>query len=165
MPAARRPEDRVVVTGMGVLSPVGNSAASAFDALVRGQSGIAAVDPPLPDEFDVRIAGQVRGYDPTTLLGKKHARRHARFTHLALGAAREAIEQAGLADAGYDRDRIGVVFGTGMGGLEVVVEEAHVLRDRGPNKMSPFGLPASIPNIAAAMIGEVFGATGPNHAI
>jgi 3-oxoacyl-[acyl-carrier-protein] synthase II len=158
-------ESTIVVTGMGAVSPVGNTAAEAFAALVQGKSGIAAIDPELGPDFEVRIAGQVRNFDHTQVLGRKHAKRHARYTHLALAAVHEAVAQSGLGEAGYAPERIGVIFGTGMGGLEVVVEEVHTLRARGPNKLSPFGLSASIPNIAAGMIGEVFNAQGPNHAV
>ncbi|MFT3926842.1 MAG: beta-ketoacyl-ACP synthase II [Myxococcales bacterium] len=161
----RSRQERIVVTGVGVISPMGLSAPTSFDALLRAESGIAALEPALGSEYDVRIGGQVRHFDSLSVLGKRYSKRHARCTHFALAAAQEAVRSAGLGDAGYEPERIGVLFGTGMGGLEAIAEVVDTVRTRGPSKVSPFGLPAAIPNIPSATIAEMFGAMGPNHCI
>jgi 3-oxoacyl-[acyl-carrier-protein] synthase II len=157
--------EHVVVTGVGAVSPLGLSARTSFDALLRAESGIALLEPALGPEHSVRIAGQVRGFESSLAFAdKKQARRHARFTHLAVASAREAVRQAQL-EAAYPAQRFAVVFGTGMGGLEATIDLVTTLHSRGPAKLSPFGLPAALPSTAAAMIAELFGAQGSCHTV
>jgi 3-oxoacyl-[acyl-carrier-protein] synthase II len=153
---------RVVVTGLGAVTPVGTTADASFDALLEGRCGIGASSLPLGEGHDVRIAGEVRGLDLAAALGAKEARRHARYCGLAQVAAKEALAQAGLADAGYEPHRIATALGVGLGGLEAVEEAAEACAARGPRRVSPFGIPMLIPNMGAGALAMLAGALGPS---
>jgi 3-oxoacyl-[acyl-carrier-protein] synthase II len=152
----------VVITGIGAVSPVGNTAESSFAALMQGQSGVRRTSFELDERFDVRIAGEVRNANAEAVLGVKEARRHGRVTQLAVIAAREALDASDLASAGYDPTRVGSIIGVGMGGLETIYENSITLNTRGPTRVSPYGIPALIPNMAAGIISTLANAQGPS---
>ena len=152
---------RVVVTGVGVVSPVGTGAEKAWAALVDGRSGISKVSGFDASEFPVRIAGEVKDFDADAVFGKRRARHLDRFAQLALVATREAMEHSGL-DPSVEPDRVGVVYGSGIGGLSTLEQQVHVLADRGPDWVSPYLCPMMIANIAAGEIAMEHGLKGPN---
>lgn len=153
---------RVVITGIGAVSPLGATAVASYEALIAGRCGIAASSLELDDAFDARIAGEVTGLDIAAALGTKEARRHARYSQLALIAAREALAGSGLTDAGYEPHRIATVLGVGVGGLEAVEAAAHARLTQGARRVSPFGIPILIPNMGAAALARLVGALGPS---
>ncbi|MFF2483031.1 beta-ketoacyl-ACP synthase II [Paenibacillus sp. NPDC058071] len=157
--------ERVVITGMGIVSPLGNSVEQFWDGLSNGKSGIKAID-----TFDVarhksKIAGLVQNFDAEALLGRKEARRMDRFCHFAVAAADQAWADAGLSDANGNSsvspERIGVYIGSGTGGIQTLVDQANLLQERGPERISPTLVPMMITNMAAAMISIKYGTTGP----
>ncbi len=154
-------ERRVVVTGVGVVSPVGNGADQAWDALVAGRSGVSKITLFDASNHAVRIAGEVKDFDGAAIFGKRRARHLDRFAQLALVATREAMESSGL-DASGAPHRVGVVYGSGIGGLSTLEEQIHVLADRGPEWVSPYLCPMMIPNMAAGEIALEHGLQGPN---
>lgn len=156
---------RVVVTGIGAVTPLGLTAAQTFGALLEGHSGVAHLSFAMDPRFEVTIGAEVRNFDPSTYLARKDVRRHARFTQLAWVAAREALADAGLATAGYDDRKIAVILGVGLGGVELTYEAAITLSEKGPRKISPFMLPALIPNIAAGILAIEAAAKGPCYCI
>jgi 3-oxoacyl-[acyl-carrier-protein] synthase II len=161
-----RPDSqRIVITGMGAVTPVGLDAPSSFDAMLRGVSGVKAVSFPLHDDFGVRIGAEVKGFEPQRVLGVKDTRRHARFTHLACSAAFEAARDAGLREAGYPAERTGVLLGVGMGGLELFYAAAEVMVKEGPKRVSPFALPALVPNMAPGLVSRLLGLKGPSFSL
>lgn len=163
---ARRPaHQRVVITGIGAVTPVGLDAQSSFDALLRGESGVDHVSFPLHADFGVRIGAEVKGFDPQKLLGAKDARRNARFTHLACAAALEAVRDAALRESGYAPERIGTLLGVGMGGLEVFYTAAETMVRDGPKRISPFALPGLVPNMAPGLVSRVLGLKGPSFSV
>lgn len=153
--------ERVVITGMGVISPLGNAVESFWSGLVQGASGISRID-----TFDVsrqksKIAGLVRDFDADALLGRKEARRMDRFCQFALAAAKQALEDSRISLEEVDRERLGIYVGSGVGGIQTLLEQDAMLRDRGPERVSPFLVPMMISNMAAALISITFGAMGP----
>ncbi len=156
---------RVVVTGMGTLNPLGNDVSSSWEAIRAGRSGIGPVTLFDAGEYETRIAGEVKGFDPVARFGRKEARRMARLTQLAMAAAEEALSDAGLRDAPVARDRTGVLVGSGMGALDPIHEAADTLRERGPRKVSPFFVPMMLADTPAALISIAYGLTGPNMAV
>ena len=157
---------RVVVTGLGALTPLANNFPETWARLIRGESGIGPVTAFDTTGYDCRIAGEVRNFDPATAFkNPKDVRRTDRYTHLAMGAAGEAWKDAGLESATLDLDRAGVLVGSGIGGLRTLEEQHTILRDRGPKKVSPFMIPMMINNIASGHISRHFGLRGPNFAI
>ena len=157
---------RVVVTGLGTLTPLANDFPKTWDRLIRGESGIAPVTAFDTTGYDCRIAGEVRNFDPATAFkNPKDVRRTDRYTHLAMAAAGEAWRDAGLEQASIDLDRSGVLVGSGIGGLRTLEEQHTILKDRGPKKVSPFMIPMMINNIASGHISMHFGLRGPNFAI
>ena len=156
---------RVVVTGMGAVTPVGNTVAATWDALVAGRSGIAPITKFDASSFPVRIAAEVKGFDPTGHMDRKDVKRSDIYTQYAVVAASMAMADAGLSDtSSLDPDRIGVIVGSGIGGLKSFEEQHDVYRERGPSKISPFFIPMFIADIAAGIVSMQFGAKGPNYA-
>ena len=153
------PMRRVVVTGIGVVSPVGSTATSTWDALVSGRSGVGKISLFDPSEFPVRIAAEVDGFEPDAIFGRRRAKHLDRVTQLAMVAAREAIDESGL-DIGVASDRVGVVWGTGVGGIGAFADGISVLNDRGPEWVSPYSLPMMIPNMTAGHIAMEWGIRG-----
>jgi len=152
---------RVVVTGFGALSPVGNSAAESWAAVVAGQSGVATITRFDPTDYETRFAGEVKGFDPDAILGKKESRRMDRHAQLGVAAALEARGNAGLADVELDVFRVGVLMGSGMGAMETLEQGAETLLTKGPGRIGPFFAPMSLPNMAAGMAAIFLGAKGP----
>ena len=156
---------RVVVTGMGAITPVGNDVASTWRALLAGKSGAAPITHFDASNFPVRFACEVKGFDPLQYMEKKEAKRADQLTQYAVAAARQAMTHAGLAEQnGQDPDRIGVIVGSGIGGLKIFEEQHDVYRQRGPGKISPFFIPMFISDIAAGIVSMQFNAKGPNYA-
>ncbi|MDQ3096902.1 MAG: beta-ketoacyl-ACP synthase II [Chloroflexota bacterium] len=154
---------RVVVTGMGAITPVGNDVAATWDSLTHGRGGITRITRFDPAAYESRIAGEVKDFDPTTYMDRKDARRTDRFTQLAVGAAAQAIADSRLVltDA---PDRAGVAIATGVGGLETLIEQVIVMEKRGPSRLSPFLVTMLMANAASAQISLQFGLQGPNVA-
>jgi 3-oxoacyl-[acyl-carrier-protein] synthase II len=158
---------RVVVTGMGLVTALGNDVASTWEGLVAGRSGIRTITAFDPSRVASRIAGQVPDFDPSVVLDRKEQRRNDRYTQLALVATHEAMADARL-PARLDGDlalRTGIVLGTGIGGGITFAEQVTVGVEKGPDRMSPFFIPMAIPNLAAGQAAIVFGALGPNFAV
>jgi 3-oxoacyl-[acyl-carrier-protein] synthase II len=155
---------RAVVTGMGAVTPIGNDARTYWRNLVAGVNGGGPITSFDPTGFDVRIAAEVKGFDPTVVMDRKMARRMSRFSHFGVAAAKEAVEDAGLDFATWPierRDRVAVVINTGGGGMEQVTEGADTLREKGPGQVSPFAIPALSGSMAAAQVSMKYGLTGP----
>jgi 3-oxoacyl-[acyl-carrier-protein] synthase II len=157
---------RVVVTGMGVLTPVGNDVPSAWAALREGRSGAGPITQfEVTEDFDCRIAAEVKNFDPADHMDRKEARRMDRFAQFAMAASHEAVMQAGLdgSNGTIDRDRVGVIIGSGIGGIATFEEQTKVMLSRGPKRISPFFVPMFIPDIAAGHVSMRYGFRGPNY--
>jgi 3-oxoacyl-[acyl-carrier-protein] synthase II len=150
---------RVVVTGVGAVSPLGLTAVSAWDGLVSGHSGVGAITLFAADDFPVRIAAEVPGFTPERVFGKRRARHLDRVTQLALVAASEALEASKL-NIGAEPERVGVVIGTGVGGIQSFEDGMAVLTERGPDWVGPYTLPMMIPNMAAGEVAMEWGIRG-----
>ena len=162
---ARRP--RVVVTGMGAVTPLGLDVATTWEGLVAGHSGVAAITQFDPSRLTTRIAGEVKNFDPSPVLDRKEQRRNDRYVQFALVASRQAMDQAGLPARleGELAERTGVVIGTGIGGIETLADQILLMGQRGPDRMSPFLIPMAIGNLAAGVTAIAFGAQGPNFSV
>ena len=156
---------RVVVTGMGCISPVGNNVKDTWAAILAGKSGAAMITHFDASRHKTRFAAEVKGFDPVALFSTREARKMDRFTQFAAAVALEALEQAGLKIDESNRDRVGVVIGTAIGGIGTLLEQADVLRERGPERVSPFLVPMMIPDSAPGVLAIRFGARGPNMAL
>ncbi len=152
---------RVVITGLGVVCPVGNSVDEAWRAVITGMSGVAPITRFDPTGYETTFAGEVKGFDPETVVGRKDARRMDRHTQLAIAAMHEARDQAGLIDSNVDSARIGVLIGTGMGAMETLERGAETLLTEGPSRIGPFFAPMALPNMASGMAAIAVGAKGP----
>ena len=159
---ASTPGRRVVVTGIGMMTPVGLGRDRSWSALLAGENGIGTVTLCDATDLESRVAGEVTGFEPLDYLDRKEARRMDRFAHLAVAASGEALEHAGL-DVGADADEIGVMIGCGIGGIQTLEEQFHVLFERGPSRISPFLVPAFIADMASGQVSMRFGARGPNY--
>ena len=153
---------RVVVTGVGAVTPLGLDVPTLWSALVAGRSGIRKIASFDASGIETQIAGEVHDFDPTRFFERKEARRADRFAQLAVAAATEAIAEAKLDDANTDRDRVGVSIATAGGGLQSVVETADTLRVRGPNRVSPFFVTMYIANAASGLVSLRWGFRGPS---
>lgn len=158
---------RVVITGMGVVSPIGNTVESFWENLCHGTSGIRNIQLIDTDGLDCRIAGEVLDFDPKPFfLNPKDARRADRFVQLGMAAAVTAIKEAGLdRDESYDRNRIGCMVGSGIGGLDTMCIQNEVLLNKSPSRVSPFTIPMMISNILSGMVSMDYDLRGPNMAI
>jgi 3-oxoacyl-[acyl-carrier-protein] synthase II len=156
---------RVVITGMGCVSPVGNSVNAAWEALLDGKSGAGPITQFDAGSHKTRFAAEVKGFDGAALFGAREARKMDRFTQFAAAATLEALEQAGLRIDETNRDRVGILIGSGIGGITTILEQVEVLRERGPDRVSPFLIPMMISDSAAGMIAIRIGARGPNMAL
>ncbi len=158
---------RVVVTGMGLVTPVGNSVAATWDALIAGTSGVALITKFDASKFPVRFAAEVKNFNPGEYMDRKEVKRSDIYAQYAVVAAKMAMTDAGLGKAGeggLDPDRIGVIIGSGIGGLKSFEEQHDVYRELGPSKISPFFIPMFISDIAAGIVSMNFNAKGPNYA-
>ncbi len=158
---------RVVVTGLGAVTPLGNDVETTWEGLLNGRSGAERITCFDPSDLDVRIAAEVKGFDAAKRLGRRRARRSDRFTLLALEAAHEAVvdSEIDFSDDGVDRERVGVLIGTGIGGVLVLLDSHDVYKSRGPSRVSPFMIPSLMPNAASAVIAIDFDLKGANFAV
>jgi 3-oxoacyl-[acyl-carrier-protein] synthase II len=152
---------RVVVTGVGAITPLGLTFAETWSAIKEGKSGIGPITRFDSAGFETTIAGEVKGFDPGAIVGKKDARRMDRYAQLAVAAALEASAMAGLTGALPNANRTGVLMGTGMGAMETLEAGAETLAAQGPRRLSPFFAPMVLPNMAAGMAAIALGAKGP----
>jgi 3-oxoacyl-[acyl-carrier-protein] synthase II len=157
---------RVVITGIGVVSPVGNDLETFWTSLKEGKSGIGHITAFDISQYDCKIAGEVRNFDPKTVFkNPKDVRRTDRFVQLAMGAAKMSIQNSGLDLEKVDRDRFGTIISSGIGGLKTLEDQFTVLRNKGPSRTSPFTIPMLISNMASGVISMEFGLRGPNLCI
>ncbi len=155
---------RAVVTGLGAVTPIGNDAPTFWTNLLAGVPGGGPITTFDPSGYDVRIAAEVKGFDPTVAMDRKMVRRMSRFIHFAMAAATEAIQDSGLDFTTWSpeqRDRVGVAINTGGGGMEQVIEGTATLREKGPGQVSPFAIPALSGSMGAAQVSMKYGLTGP----
>ena len=155
---------RVVVTGIGLICGVGNTAPEVWDNLLLGKSGMAPIGAFDTAGFSVTFAAEVKNFDPHNFIEKKEARKMGRFIHFALAAAQEAIESSGLKITPENAERVGVHIGSGIGGFDIIEREHSAMLAGGPRKISPFFIPAAIVNLAAGQVSIRHGAKGPNEA-
>ncbi len=156
---------RVVITGMGVISPLGESVAETWQGVVAGRSGIGPLTAFDASDMKVQIAGQVDSFDPVARFGARDARRMDRYTQLALAAADEAIQAAGLTVTEETAPRIGVVVGSGIGGIGTILDTDRVVREQGPRRVSPFAVPMMLADTAPGQIAIQYNFRGPNWAL
>ncbi|MCS7087870.1 MAG: beta-ketoacyl-ACP synthase II [Thermoflexales bacterium] len=165
MSASNQQTHRVVVTGMGMITPLGHTVQETWDALVAGRSGVDYISLFDHRDFDVHIAAEVKDFDPAQHFGSKEARRMDRVTHLALVAARQALEDANLKISEDNTYDIGVVIGSGIGGITTLLNEHTVMLTRGHRRISPFTVPMMLADAATGQIAIQFGIRGPNLCI
>lgn len=156
--------ERVVITGMGAVTPIGNDVSSYMEALKAGKCGIAPISRFDTEEFRVKVAAEVKDFDIEQYIEKREAKRMDVFCHYAVAAAKQALTQSGLLDGGFDPWRAGIIFGSGVGGLPIVEVECRKLVEKGPNRVSPLYIPEMIVNMAAAQISMHFGLKGESFA-
>jgi len=161
--SAREPK-RVVVTGVGLVSPLGVGTDPTWEGVLEGRSGIGEITRFDASDFTCRIAGEVDGFDPKLYLPAKEVKKSDTFIHYALGASHFALEDAGLTIDESNAERVGVIIGSGIGGLPLIEKTHKILLDRGPAKISPFFIPGLIVNMAAGQVSIKYGARGPNTA-
>lgn len=156
---------RVVVTGLGTLNPVGNDVATTWQNLLAGMSGIARITAFDPAAYDCQIAGEIKGFNPTDFIEHKEARRMDRYTQLAIVAAGQALRDSGLEITPANSDEVGVILGTGIGGVGWMTEQLNVLNTRGPGRVNPFAIPIVLPDAASGQLAIVYQAKGPNMCV
>jgi len=158
---------RVVITGIGVVSPIGNNLTDFWQNLVAGKSGIDAISSFDPDKYGltVKIAAEVKNFNPEDYFDKKDAQKFSDFIKFAYAAAMEAIKDADLENANIDKDRVGVIVGTGIGGLKDIEEQNETLNEKGARRVSPFFIPYGIANMASGVIAIKYGFRGPNYCV
>ena len=164
-PLTRPDSQRVVVTGVGLVTPVGNDAPSSWAAILAGHSGAGPLTRYDHTEFRTHIAAEVKDFDAVRYVGKQDARRMDRFMHFAVAAAQEALTDANFEMSQFDPRRVGVHIGSGIGGVNVLLEQYEIMRTRGPRRVSPFTVPGLMPNSAAAYVSIMTGARGPSLAL
>lgn len=155
-------KNRVVITGVGVVSPVGNDKDTFWQNLINGVSGIGPITRFDASQFITRIAGEVKNFDPGQFIDKKEARRMDRFAQFAVASALMAVKDAGMDLDQLDKKRMGVIVGSGIGGMETFEEQSRVMYEKGPGRISPFFVPMMIGNMASGHISIALGAVGPN---
>ncbi|MBX7219258.1 MAG: beta-ketoacyl-ACP synthase II [Blastocatellia bacterium] len=155
---------RVVITGVGMVSPVGNTAEESWAALLRGQTGMDRITHFDPSEYSVRIAAEVKNFDPAAFIEKKEIKKMDPFIHYAVAAAQEALDASGLKITEENAERIGTFVGSALGGFTIIEREQTKLFNGGPDRISPFFIPSSIINLATGQISIRFGSKGPNSA-
>jgi len=153
---------RVVVTGMDIIGPLGLDLATTWDNLIAGKSGIDYITLCDPEPLETKFAGEVKGFEPTEFMERKAARRMDRFAQLAVAASIQAVKQSGLNINSDNQETIGVIVGSGIGGLGTLFEQTRILLEKGPDRVSPFLVPMMIADMAAAQVSIALGAKGPN---
>ncbi|MFP3254299.1 MAG: beta-ketoacyl-ACP synthase II [Hydrogenobaculum sp.] len=158
---------RVVITGIGVVSPIGNNVNDFWQNLVAGKSGIDTISSFDPDKYGltVKIAAEVKNFNPEDYFDKKDAQKFSDFIKFAYAAAMEAMKDADLENANIDKDRVGVIVGTGIGGLKDIEEQHEILNEKGARRVSPFFIPYGIANMASGVIAIKYGFRGPNYCV
>ncbi len=164
MSSAHNPR-RVVVTGIGCLSALGPDTAAFWDALTKGRSGISRITRFDPTDFPSKVGAEIRDFDPGKYMDLKEAKRNDRYTQYAVAASRMAVDDAALDVTKVDSDRFGVIIGSGIGGMETIENQARVLIERGPSRVSPFTIPSLIANIAAGVVAIEFQAKSVNFGV
>lgn len=154
---------RVVVTGLGCVTPIGNDVSTFWQNLLAGKSGVGRISTFDPSDLDVQIAAEVKGFDPASRLDGKLAKRTDRFTQFAIAAADEALRDAGLDPTRENRDRVGVLIGSGMGGIQTWEQQHEQFLQKGPRRVSPLLIPMMIPDMASGQIAINYGLRGPNY--
>ena len=154
--------DRVVVTGIGLVTPMGLDRKSTWDSLIEGKSGIDYISLFDAEGYESRIAGEVNEFDATAALGRKEAKRLDRFAQFACVAALEALEHANLNMEKEDADRVGVLIGSGVGGIITITDQHKILLQKGPKRVSPFLIPMMLGDMASGQVSMMIGAKGPN---
>jgi len=152
---------RIVVTGVGAVTPIGDTVDATWDSMLHGRGGIARITRFDPSPYESQMAGEVKDFDPTKYMDRKDARRTDRFAQLAVAAASQALTD-GKVDVAKEPERIGVSIGTGVGGLETLVEQVVLMEKRGPGRLSPFLVPMLMANAGSAQVSMQFGLKGPN---
>ena len=152
--------ERVVITGIGAVTPIGNTAQEYWDGLLAGKNGIAPITRFDPEGYKASVAGEVKDFDPTAYIDKREVKHMDRFCQFALAAAAQAMEQAGLTEGSFDPFRAGTLVGSGIGGIQTFSEEQTKLNERGARRVSPFCIPMMIGNMAAAHISMAYGLKG-----
>src|SRR5579884_3381813 len=160
-----RMRKRVALTGLGVVSPVGTGKSAFWNGLMEGRSGVRRITAFDASGFETQIAGEVGDFDPAAYLDRKEIRRNDRFVHFAVAATRMALDDAGFAITPRNRDAVGVIIGTGIGGVHTWEEQHRVLLERGPGRVSPFFVPMLIINMASGIVSMLVGARGPNFSV
>ncbi|MCC6314296.1 MAG: beta-ketoacyl-ACP synthase II [Thermomicrobiales bacterium] len=155
---------RVVITGIGIVSPLGLGREATWAGLVAGRSGVSAIERFDASALTTRFAGQIREFDPAAVMGRKEARRADRYTQFAVAATREALEHSGLTIDEGNADRVGAIVASGMGGIATLEQGAATLMNEGPHRVSPFFMTMFLPNMASGVVAMTFGARGPNFA-
>ena len=155
---------RVVITGLGLLSPVGNDVATTWRALLDGANGVGPITQFDTTNFPVKFGCELKGFDPLQYMDRKEVKRNDVFTQMALAASVQAMADAGLTEGTYEPENTGVIIGSGIGGLKVFEAQHDVYRERGPGKISAFFIPMFIPDMAAGIVSIRFNAKGPNYA-
>ena len=156
---------RVVVTGIGCLSALGPDTASFWDGLIKGRSGISRLTRFDPTDFPSKVGGEIRDFDPGKFMDPKEAKRNDRYTQYAVAASRMAIEDAQVDTTKLNSERFGVIIGSGIGGMETIENQARVLIERGPSRVSPFTIPSLIANIASGVVAIEFQAKSVNFGV
>jgi 3-oxoacyl-[acyl-carrier-protein] synthase II len=156
---------RVVVTGLGTISPLGLDVESTWQSALKGQSGVGVITRFDASQHETKFAAEVKGFDPEAILGRKDSRRMDRFVQFAVVATDQALKDSKLDINDSNRDRIGAIVGTGIGGVATFAAEAETLREKGPRRISPFLIPMILPDTAAGQIAIHFGLRGPNLAV
>lgn len=155
----------VVITGIGMISPVGNTIDASWNNLINGNSGIDVIKSFDTSEMETKIAGEIKDFNPIDLIGKKESRRMDRFSQLAIVASQEALNSAQLNIDETNEHRVSVMISSGIGGIITISEQIDILRDKGPSRISPFLIPMMLPDMASSQVSMKFGAKGPNFAI
>jgi 3-oxoacyl-[acyl-carrier-protein] synthase II len=155
-------KNKVVITGIGAITPLGHDIESNWSALVAGKSGVGPITRFDATKFATRIAAEVKDFDPTKVMDRKDAKRADRFVQLAVAAADEAVKAARLDVSSLDPDRVGVILGSGIGGIDTFEAQHKILLERGPDRVSPFFIPMMISNMASGQVSIHLGAKGPN---
>ena len=152
----------MVITGVGIVSPLGLNLSATWEGLIAGKSGIDYITLFDTESYETKIAGEVKGFEPTDYISRKDARHMDRFAQLAVAASLQALEQSGIQISSTNQDDIGIVIGSGIGGLTTLFEQNKILLEKGPARVSPFLIPMMISDIAAAQVSIVLGVKGPN---
>ena len=159
------PQRRVVVTGMGLITPLGLNLKESWSGLVNGKSGIGKITSFDAAAYDAQIAGEIKGFNSDEYVAKKEQKKMDRFIHLALGATKMALEDSQFPLATADLTRVGSLIGVGMGGLPFIETQSTILRERGPGRVSPFFIPSVITNMASGQVTMAYGLKGPNYSV